>query len=214
MESTALSPADEPAGVAVRDRLAGLAWFAFIPATLWLMLALPLGPGWSLALAAGTIAAHRRLAASFVYARGGRRCLWCGGAVREPHAVELAGVRPLTVCAVEEPDLDRFLAFCARYALALRLGILVPVLGYFVLGLLAAAGVEPLSLALRRHLFRAPIALSVVAVALLHRLTPPARPTSFPFPPHNLALLGVRLTLGAFLVVGLWWLVLTAAALR
>ena len=178
---------------ALRERLVGLAWFAFIPVTLWMMLALPLGPGLSLLIAAATIAAHRPLASRFVYGCGPRRCLWCGGPTRDPRELRLNNGPLLGVCAAEEARLDRFLAFCARHALALRLGILAPVLGYFALGALAVAGVEPLALETRRTLFRVPIAVCVVAVALLYRLQRPERPASFPFPPHNLALLGVQI---------------------
>ena len=95
----------------------------------------------------------------------------------------------------------------------LRIGILVPVLGYFVLGGPAVWGIEPISLEARRHLFRGPIAFSVVSVALLYHLAPPKRPDRFPFPVHNLALLGIRATLWVFLAVGLWWLALTGAGL-
>jgi hypothetical protein len=195
------------------DRALGLAWFAFIPLTLWMLLALPLGPGWSLLVAAVTIAAHRPLASRWVHARGQRRCLWCGGAVHDGQRVLLEGVPPLGVCGREAPALDRFLNFCARNASALRVGILVPVLGYFTLGALAVWGVEPLSHEVRRHLFRGPIALCVVTVALLHRFVPAQRPGRFPFPIHNLALLGVRVTLLVFLGVGLWWLAVTGRAL-
>jgi hypothetical protein len=196
-----------------RDRLLGLAWFAFIPLTLWMMLALPLGSGPSLLVAAAVIAAHRPLARRFVFGRARRRCLWCGGALLEPDELRLAGVPPLFVCRAEQPALDRFLGFCARNGAALRAGILVPVLGYFLLGALAAAGFEPLGPGTRKTLFRACVALTVVSAALLHRRAAPERPEAFPLPVHNLALLGVRATLFVFLGVGGYWLALSAAEL-
>ncbi len=198
---------------ALQDRLRGAAAFAFIPATLWMMLRLPLGTGPSLLVAAGTIAAHRPLASRFVFERRARRCLWCGGFPRDGVEVSLQGVPSLRVCAAEAGSLDRFLAFCAGHALALRLGILVPVFGYFLLGALSVMGFAPVSLEARKHLFRGLVALSVLGVALLHRRSPARRPPSFPFPIHNLALLGVRATLLVFLGVGLYWLGLTVLSL-
>jgi hypothetical protein len=197
------------AGQAWRDRLGGLAWFAAIPVTLWMLLALPLGLGPSLLVAAATIALHRPLASRFAYSRTPRRCLWCGGPPDRPREIRLLGVPPLFVCSQESERLARFLAFCARHGLLLRIGILAPVLGYFLLGALAVLGVEPLPLQTRQALFRGPIALSVVAVAVLHRLAPAETPERFPFPIHNLALLGVRFTLLVFLAVGVFWLWLT-----
>jgi hypothetical protein len=200
-------------GAALGDRAGGLAWFAAIPVTLGLMLGLPFGAGASLLAAAAIIALHRPLASRWVYARAGRRCLWCGGPPADPQALRLQGVPELRVCSAEASGLDRFLRFCAEHALLLRVGILVPVLGYFLLGGLEALGISSLPLDLRRHLFRVSIALSVLGVTLLHRRSPAQRPAGFPFPIHNLALLGVRWTLLIFLVVGLYWLGLSVLAL-
>ena len=65
-------------------------------------------------------------------------------------------------------------------------------------------------------LFQGSVALSVVATALLHRWQRPPvgfEPIPFPFPLHNLALLGIRNTLIVFAVVGLWWIYLSAQRL-
>ncbi|MFN7973957.1 MAG: hypothetical protein U0166_16700 [Acidobacteriota bacterium] len=190
------------------DRIAGVGFFLFIPATLFLMLRMPLGPGASLGLAAAVIVAHRAVASRWVYARARHRCLYCAGVPRSAAPIAMEGVPELVVCESEAASLDRFLGFVARHATVLRIGILVPVSGYFLLGALAALGFEPVPVSARRSIFRVAVALSVMSVALLHGRHPPERPGRFPFPIHNLALLGVRITMRVFLGVGVVWLAL------
>jgi len=195
------------------DRGLGVALFSFIPATLVLLLRQPFGPGASLALAAAVIVAHRVVASRFVYRRAGRRCLWCGGAVRGGVRLSLKGVPGLSCCAGEEDAVARFLSFVADHALALRVAILGTVALYALLGVADALGAEVPSLAARAAVFRGVIAAAVVWVALAHRSHAAKLPASFPFPIHNLALLGARWTLRVFLAVGTAWLALTAYAL-
>ena len=56
----------------------------------------------------------------------------------------------------------------------------------------------------------------LVSTAVLFRWARPfpgSDPIPFPFPIHNLALLGIRNTLFVFAGVGVWWLALSAGRL-
>ncbi len=191
------------------DRFVGFLLFAFIPLTLIMMLKLPLGTGLSLLLAAAMIGLHRPLASRWIYSRSNRRCLWCGKTAEDPAQITLQELPSFAVCEKEKGQLLQFLSFCDSAAWPLRVGILLPTLGYFILGFLALAGIEPISLELRQALFRGLVALSVLSVALFFRFAAVRLPGGFPFPIHNLGLLGVRTTLSIFFVVGVYWLVLT-----
>jgi hypothetical protein len=60
------------------------------------------------------------------------------------------------------------------------------------------------------HIFRGGIGLTCLVVSFSWRALPPVDgEMAFPFPLHNLALLGVRNTLLIFRIVGAIWVVLT-----
>jgi len=113
--------------------LQGAALFAFIPLVLFLYLQHPLGPGLSLALGLVLMFGHRFVAAPWMTAHAGERCLWCGRALAggsSPLAVRSGGAeRRMAAC---DPDhkskAARFLAFVTAARVPIGLGIFAPLL--------------------------------------------------------------------------------------
>jgi len=196
--------------------LQGLALFACIPLVLWLFLAQPLGPAWSMALGLAIIAGHRAVAGPWAARQAARRCLWCGRPVRFAGDVHVAGGSRTTafaVCSDAHGRLVRqFLGFVHRHRVAIRLGIFVPLAILLGSTLLSALGFRSLPRGLNALQFRVIVAATVVLVSLAYRAAPPSPNPQSAFPVHNLALLGIRNTLWVFRIVGAWWLL--DAALR
>jgi hypothetical protein len=161
----------------------GVALFAFIPLVLWLFLAQPLGPAWSMALGIAIIAGHRAVAGPWAAKQAARRCLWCGRPGRlssEVPVVSGAGTIVFAACNTPHERLARqFLGFVHHHRVAIRLGIFVPLA--MLLG-------------------------GTLISALGYRTAPPSPNPQSAFPVHNLALLGIRNTLWVFRIVGAWWL--------
>jgi len=199
-------------------RVPGVLLFLFIPLVLFLFVSEPVSAGGSHLLGVAIMFAHRLAARPYMLANLSRRCLWCGAAVETGERVP-AGDRggPLVFSACAPACRDRalvFVAFAERWRAFFLAGIGVPLAVFVATGLLAAAGVEVLSREARLVIFRGVIAATVLSAALLHRTEPlPTRSPRFPFPIHNVFLLGIRLTLAVFLVVGALWLVQTALIL-
>jgi hypothetical protein len=198
--------------------LQGAVLFAFIPLVLWLFLALPLGPGWSVALGVAIIAGHRAVAAPWAARSATRRCLWCGRPGQ--HAVEVpvaSGARTTVyaACRGSHARLARqFFGFVHEHRIALRLGVFAPLALLLTGTLLGAAGAILLPHEANALQFRVLVAATVVLVSFLYRTAPPAAQARSPFPAHNLFLLGIRNTLWAFRLVGGWWLLAAALRLR
>ena len=194
----------------------GLALFAFVPLVLWLFLAQPIGPGWSLALGIAIVAGHRAVAAPWTARHATERCLWCGRHGRFAGEVPVAcGPRTLTfaVCHDAHGRLVRqFFGFVDRHRVAIAAGIFAPLALLLGGTLLRAVGFDLLPPDVNALQFRVIVAATVLLSSLAYRSSPPTvRPRSA-FPVHNLFLLGIRNTLWVFRIVGAWWLL--AAALR
>jgi hypothetical protein len=188
----------------------GVALFAFIPLVLWLFLAQPLGPAWSMALGIAIIAGHRAVAGPWAAKQAARRCLWCGRPGRlssEVRIVSGAGTVVFAACNTSHEVLARqFLGLVHRYRVAIRLGIFVPLAILLGGTLLSALGFRSLPLGLNALQFRVVVASTVVLVSLVYRSSPPSPNPQSAFPVHNLSLLGIRNTLWVFRIVGGWWL--------
>jgi len=194
--------------------LQGIALFGFIPLVLWLFLAQPLGPGWSLALGTGIILGHRTVAGRWALRRARERCIWCGRPGRITHDVPVSG-RAATVVfgacdGMHKDAARRFFGFVDAHRLAIGLGIFVPLAVLFVGTLLRALGISSLAHNLNALQFRLVVAATVVFASLAYRTAPPAREPRSAFPVHNLFLLGIRNTLWVFRLVGAWWLASSA----
>jgi hypothetical protein len=194
--------------------LQGVALFVFIPLVLWLFLAQPLGPGWSLALGLGIIMLHRAVAAPWAARHARERCIWCGRHGRTTHDVPVSG-RAATVVfgacdGTHKNAARRFFGFVDAHRLAIGLGIFVPLAVLLVGTLLRALGISFLAHNVNALQFRLVVAATVVFASLAYRTAPPAREPRSAFPVHNLFLLGIRNTLWVFRLVGAWWLAAAA----
>jgi hypothetical protein len=196
--------------------LQGAALFAFVPLVLWLFLAQPLGPGWSLALGVAIIAGHRAVAAPWAVRHAMGRCIWCGRPGQQAGVVPVASgprTTAFAVCSGAHERLARqFFGFLRRFRVPIGIGIFGPLALLLAGTLLSALGAVSPPHDANAMQFRVIVAATVVLVSLTYRGSVPAEHPRSPFPVHNLFLLGIRNTLWVFRIVGGWWLL--AAALR
>jgi hypothetical protein len=190
--------------------LQGMALFVFIPLVLWLFLAQPIGPGWSLALGIGIIVGHRAVAGPWAARHARERCLWCGrpgGVTREMPVLSGGRTVVFGVCDEgHENSARRFFGFVDGHRVLIALGIFVPLLLLLGGTLLRSLGITSLPHDINTRQFRAAVAATVVVASLAYRTAPPSLTPRSAFPVHNLFLLGIRNTLWVFRIVGAWWL--------
>lgn len=203
-----------------RARREGALLFLFIPLVLVLLTRPPeaLGPLPALLLAIVIIALHRRVARPWALGRARARSLWSGRTLAPVSGLEVSvrSGREEIAFVVEdeasEQHVRAFLAFCCARRVALACGVFVPLLALVASVAaeeLAGAELFPQQRAATLVFFQGVVATTVLATAFLHRRDPGVRTAaaySFPFPIHNLALVGVRNTLAVFVVVGCYWL--------
>ncbi len=205
----------------MRLRLQGVLLFLFIPLVLWLFLAQPKWP--AVALAAGVVImlAHRRLAGPFLAKNVSLRSAWTGaelpqaeaGAPRFVYRVLASGREwPMHFSSEAERErAARFFTLAHEALLPLRFAILAPLLYFLVMESLRIGGVVGDTAAVDNWIFRGMIGATTLTVALGYRFVdsiPPERgPVRFPFPVHNVFLLGGRWTLVIFGAVGAWWII-------
>jgi len=204
------------------DRWLGIVLFLPVPVVLFLFTRAPLGIAWSLLAGVVLMLTHRLYARPFALARADRRCLWCGRGVAA-EAPALAIEEPIettrwrTCAGAHEERARRFLGRAGRQALALRVGILLPLVVFLATAGLAAARYPwPVTLADSVNGFRLAIGSTVLSLALFSALEEkgrplPADPLRVPFPVHIQALIGTWAVLWLFRIVGTVW-VLAAAA--
>lgn len=194
--------------------LRGAALFGFIPLVLWLFLAQPLGPGFSLAIGIAVMAGHRAVAAPWAARHARERCLWCGRSARVASEVAVtsrAGIFAFGVCDGRHEDaVRRFFGFVDAHRTAIRLGIFVPLALLLGGTLLRALGLPSLTRDVNAMQFRLVVAATVVLTSVAYTAGPPALSPRSVFPAHNLFLLGIRNTLWVFRIVGGWWLLAAA----
>jgi hypothetical protein len=201
----------------VSDRATGALLFLPVPLVLWLFTQAPLGILASLALGVALVATHRLYARPFALARAARRCLWCGGAVREGPTLEVhepLGRTCWRACSGEhERRLRRLFGFAAGHARFLRVGILGTLAVFLAATLAAGLGaLGPGAAAGAVAFFRIGIALTVLPLGWLAVARGPTagEPSPVPFPLHIQALIGSAAVLWLFRLVGLVWLGLGA----
>jgi hypothetical protein len=187
----------------------GFLLFLFIPLVLTLFLKYPFGVLPSFGAAVAIMFAHRLIAKWFFFRNSSKRCFWCGSTKhsRSTLAVNSGETVRIQLCAHHCVDRARkFLDFCFHYRFLLRLGILFTLLWYVVTMILNDLEIIQFPPEWNRFLFQFVIALTVVSISFAytsgHRIDQPA----FPFPIHNLFLLGAKNTLLVFRYVGFWWL--------
>ncbi len=216
----------------LRITLQGLLLFLFIPLVLVLFLRQPIGPGLSVLLGLLLMFGHRFVAGPWARRHALDRCAWCGGAAKlEVRATSEGGqakleLRPtpesrqaieveagggtwrLVACSEgHRASVARFLTFARRAHLPIAAGIFVPLVVLLAATLAGAAGWPILSHDTTALQFRVIVAVTVVSASLGYLLVrEPDERLRFPFPLHNLLLLGIRQTLWVFRIVGAWWI--------
>lgn len=191
----------------------GAMLFAFIPLVLYLFVGHPEPVGLSLGLGLALMLGHRFLAAPYPDFVRERRCLWCNRRLAdtwEPVPLAAAGgTLEARACPRHRAPAARFFSFLDAARLPLAAGIFVP-LALLLVALTAAAFGRPGPLPAVTALFRVVIGFTVVTASLAYPLAAERTPPAVPFPVHNFFLLGVRVLLWIFRLVGVWWLVLGA----
>lgn len=202
--------------------LGGIGLFLFIPITLILFLYLPLGLYPSFVLALLFMFGHRFVAMPWVAARRPERCLWSGasrGCELTPTPVRVgADVQGYHACRQHADKVRRFANLATTWRIPIAIGIFIPLFTYILLMLISPMLPDWVPSALK-HLFRGGIGLTCLVISFAWRALPPVQEEmKFPFPLHNLALLGIRNTLWIFRTVGAVWVAMTlwavATALR
>jgi hypothetical protein len=194
-------------------RLQGLALFLFIPVVLYLFLVQPLHPLGALLAGIVIMFAHRFIAAPFVDAHLDKRCVWSGAEIAPGcgYKVNSSGqVRTFNSYSDDVRDqAGRFFTFAQKFAWPLRIAILAPLAFYLVMESLRLAGHEITSHEINVLVFRGMIGLTTLTTFIAYRFVTPIPhmkgPVNFPFPVHNVALLGIAWTLLVFAGVGAYW---------
>jgi hypothetical protein len=170
----------------------------------------PLGILLSFGIAVLIIVSHRFVAIPFMNRFRKLRCLWCARTSR-PRVSQIVkcGVPiEFEFCKVGCIDKAKsFFDFCSRYAMLLRAGIFLPLAWYLVTMTLDGLNVWKFPRPWNQFIFQFFIACTVVTISFLYKIGKQTDSPSFPFPIHNLFLLGIRNTLHVFRLVGIWWII-------
>jgi hypothetical protein len=189
--------------------LFGILLFLFIPIVLFLFLKHPLGVLTSFGIAILIMISHRFVAIPFMNRFKNLRCLWCG---RTSRIRVKQTVGPIQFEFCEQNCITkakRFFDFCSRYASLLRAGIFVPLAWYVITMIFTALNLIHFPENWNHFIFQFIIAVTVVSISFLYRAGRETETLSFPFPIHNLFLLGIQNTLIVFRLVGLWWIIVS-----
>lgn len=190
--------------------MGGIALFLFIPLVLFLFLRFPFGILPSFAVAIVLMFGHRFIAIPFMDKNRLQRCLFCGRTSRPRSPLTVAsGAREIAFecCAGECLSRSkRFFDFCSRYRLFLRMGIFLPLIWYVLSMIAVGLGKFSMPIQWERFIFQFFIAVTVVSISFLYGSGKETESPSFPFPVHNLFLLGINNILWVFRLVGIWWI--------
>ncbi|MEM8996796.1 MAG: hypothetical protein AAGF23_18570 [Acidobacteriota bacterium] len=198
-----------------RDHLEGVGLFLFIPIVLFLFVAKPEPLAASLIAGVVLMVGHRRVARPYMRRVAPRLCLWTHrrlDAVSETSALTLhtgAGPQDVRCLARHRDDIGRFFTFLRVFRPVLALGIFAPLL--FLLGTTAivAFGARPLlPLETATAIFQLSVGLTVNLAAYGYlSILPIDAELRVGFPAHNFFLLGIRVLLWIFRIVGAVWIV-------
>lgn len=204
----ATPPASRPRGLTA----VGVLLFLFIPLVLFLYVRHPAPVAVSLAAGVILMVGHRRLARPYMRRALAWKCVWCNRVLPagepEETALELrSGAEALSArcCPGHRDPAARFFSFLDAWRWPLRLGIFVPLLA-LLLALAATAAGRTVRLDAATALFQLTVGITVNVAALGSLFVRPRAPVAVPFPVHNFFLLGVRLLLWIFRLVGIWWI--------
>ena len=190
--------------------LSGILLFVFIPLVLFLFLRYPFGIIPSFGAAIAIMISHRFVAIPFMNRFRKFRCLWCGRTSRPRVAQSVECGKPIEFEFCQELCINRakrFFDFCSHYAMILRIGIFIPLAWYVLTMILDAIKVFHFPREWNQFIFQFFIACTVVSISFLWRIGKETDSPNFPFPIHNLFLLGIQNTLHVFRLVGIWWII-------
>ena len=197
----------------MRERIAGLLVFLPIPAVLFLYTRNPLGLTPSMAIGFVVMVTHGLYARPYAQWRASRRCLWSGRPVESGKPVEvrdpLGPIDWQVEHAAAEDRLRRTFGWARRNAWFLRVGVLVPLVGFLAAHWFAASGrLGTLNGMDTINFFRLGIASTVLPFGWLGPRSAPdsEEALSFPSPVHIQALVGTQIMLWLFRIVGVVWL--------
>ena len=192
-----------------RGMISWILLFLFIPLVLFLFLRHPFGVLISVGIAIVIIIAHRFVAIPFMNRFKNLRCLWCGRTSRT-RIKQTVGSVEFEFCQQNcISKAKKFFDFCARYAPLLRAGIFIPLAWYVVTMILAALNLIHFLEDWNHFIFQFFIAVTVVSISFLYPTGRETNTPKFPFPIHNLFLLGIQNTLIVFRLVGIWWIIVS-----
>jgi hypothetical protein len=187
----------------------GILFFLFIPLVLFLFLKHPFGVLTSFVIAIIIMIGHRFVAIPFMNRFKHWRCLWCGRTSR-PRIKQNVGSIEFEFCQQNcITKAKRFFDFCSRNSLLLRVGIFIPLGWYVISMIITALNLIHFPEDWNHFIFQFFIAITVVSISFLYRTGKETTTPSFPFPIHNLFLLGIQNTLIVFRIVGIWWIVVS-----
>lgn len=189
--------------------LLGTLLFLFIPLVLFLFLRHPFGVLISFGTAIVIMIGHRFVAIPFMNRFKNLRCFWCG---RTSRMRVKQNVGPIEFEFCQQNCINkakRFFDFCSRYAALLRAGIFIPLAWYVITMILTALNLIHFPEDWNHFIFQFFIALTVVSISFLFRIGKETDTPTFPFPIHNLFLLGIQNTLIVFRLVGIWWIIVS-----
>lgn len=201
-----------PPEKSLRIHLLGVGLFLFIPLVLFLYVRYPLGILPSFVLGVLLMFSHRFVAVPFMNRYRASRCFWCGktSPPRTTLAVRAGKLLDFQFCVDTCLSLARrFFDFCSRYRFLFRIGIFLPLAWYVISMLLVALEKFDFPNDWNRFIFQFFIAITVGSISFLYRTGKEVEQPSFPFPIHNLFLLGAKNTLLVFRCVSIWWMVLS-----
>jgi len=184
----------------------GILLFLFIPLVLYLFLRFPFGIPISFLIAIVIMFGHRLIARPFFLSHRSERCFWCGksGRSRSELNVDSINIQACRESCAEKTK--RFLAFCRNNRIWIGAGIFLPLIWYVVTMLLVSFGMFTFPVEWNRFIFQFVISCTVVTISFAYRRSMPAENIGFPFPLHNLFLLGAKNILLVFRYVGIWWI--------
>ena len=187
----------------------GILLFIFIPIVLFLFLQHPFGVPYSLLIGIAIIIAHRFVARPFFFENANRRCFWCARRTNPRVRCEVKAGNIVTVELCNpfcKESAKRFFDFCDRFKMFIRLGIFVPLVWYLVVSLLNDFRVFHFEPDWNKFIFRFFVAITVVTISFAYPKGRTTHKAVFPFPIHNLFLIGAKNTLLVFRYVGIWWI--------
>lgn len=183
--------------------------FLFIPLVLALFLKYPFGVLPSFGIAVAIMFVHRLIARRFFFQNSSKRCFWCASTKHPRSTLDVTSGEIVQIQLCTHRCFDRarkFFDFCFRYRNLLRMGIFLTLLWYVVTMILNDLAIFQFPAEWNGFLFQFFIAFTVVSISFAYTSGHTIDQPVFPFPIHNLFLIGARNTLLVFRYVGFWWL--------